>query len=88
VRRRSGALNGHRRAGARTEGWRGGGGSVNLGAPDVLGVRARCRSGARPFDVIMEPRMFETEDFADVDPTGEIREQEHRLREQVESQPR
>jgi hypothetical protein len=36
----------------------------------------------------MEPRMFETEDFADVDPTGEIREQEHRLREQVESQPR
>lgn len=85
MRRRSGALNGHRLAGARTEGWRGGGGSVNLGAPDVL---ARCRSGARPFDVLMEPRMFETEDFADVDPTGEIREPEHRLREQVESQQR
>jgi hypothetical protein len=51
-------------------------------------VSARRRSGARPFDVLMEPRMFETEDFADVDPTGEIREQEHRLREQVESQQR
>jgi hypothetical protein len=51
-------------------------------------VSARRRSGARPFDVLMEPRMFETEDFADVDPTGEIREPEHRLREQVESQQR
>ena len=33
-------------------------------------------------------RVFETEDFAEADPTGEIREQEHRLRAQVESQQR
>ena len=33
-------------------------------------------------------RVFETEDFAEVDPTGELREQEHRLRAQVESQQR
>jgi hypothetical protein len=33
-------------------------------------------------------RVFETEDFAPADPTGELREQEHRLRAQVESQQR
>ena len=30
-------------------------------------------------------QVFETEDFAPVDPTGELREAEHRLREQVEA---
>ena len=29
-------------------------------------------------------RVFDTEDFADADPTGELRAAEHRLREQVE----
>jgi hypothetical protein len=30
-------------------------------------------------------RVFDTEDFADADPTGELREAENRLREQVEA---
>jgi hypothetical protein len=33
-------------------------------------------------------QVFETEDFAPVDPTGELREQEHRLREQVSARQR
>lgn len=42
-----------------------------------------------PFDggteVEIRP-VFETEDFAASDPTGEIREEEHRLRERIEAQ--
>lgn len=45
----------------------------------------RCPCPAEEEDSDVEIRqIFETEDFAEQDPTGEIREAEHKLREQLE----
>ena len=47
----------------------------------------RCPCPAEREDSEVEIRqIFETEDFAEQDPTGEIREAEHKLREQLEQE--
>lgn len=45
--------------------------------------RCPCPAEEEDADVEIRP-IFETEDFAEQDPTGEIREAEHKLRDQLE----